>query len=148
MKPHFFGSIRLTLSLACGLAVFAVGCSKSGLVDATSNTSNNAPYSLRALHNTDSLQSVCTVQVPEPEPANLAALAGVTMAQAESIALATFPGTRVLASELENENGCLVYGFALDDGTDAKIDAGDGTFLYADTGADGESESAGEDSTN
>ncbi len=117
--------------------VFLGGCSSNLSGADTSSTSlGSGSFSLQALHKTSSLQAVCSVKVPKPEPADLASLATATPEQAARAALAAFPGTAVLSSDLDNENGCLVYGVQLDSGADVKVDAGNGVMLYADTGAD------------
>lgn len=72
------------------------------------------------------------------EAAALQGKAGVTDADAESAALAANPGTTVVKTELDNENGVLVYSVELSNGADVKVDAGNGTILFTDTGADNE----------
>lgn len=123
------------------LMISAVGC-KSGIVESNQGTLGTNQYSLMAVHNTNSLQSVCSIKVPEPEPADLTALATITAEDAKAVALDTFPGTKANKVELDNENGCLVWGIELDNGADVKVDAGNGVFLYADTDEDGGTESS------
>jgi len=40
--------------------------------------------------------------------------------------MAAYPGSRVQRVELENKNGCLVYGVSLSNGLVVKVDAGNG----------------------
>ena len=74
-------------------------------------------------------------ETPESEAAEaeqLKGLAKIDQAAAEKAALDAVPG-QVVETELENENGFVVYGVEVqsDDGTitDVKVDAGDGTVL-------------------
>ena len=74
-------------------------------------------------------------ETPESEAAEaeqLKSLAKIDQAAAEKAALDAVPG-QVVETELENENGFVVYGVEVqsDDGTitDVKVDAGDGTVL-------------------
>lgn len=71
------------------------------------------------------------------EAAALQAKATITAAEAEAAALAANPGAKVVKSELDNENGVLVYSVELDNGADVKVDAGNGAVLYTDQGEDG-----------
>lgn len=68
--------------------------------------------------------------------AALGALATITAETAQAAAEAE--GT-VVTVELEIENGYLVYGVALQDGRDVKVDAGNGTVLHIDAADDTES---------
>jgi len=136
MKGFTRGPIHSLIFLGL-VSIAMMGCtSKLNGTDTSSGSLGSGAFSLQALHKTTSLQSVCSVQVPKPEPSNLASLATATQDQAVQAALAAFPGTTVLSSDLDNENGCLVYGIQLDNGADVKVDAGNGVMLYADTGAD------------
>ena len=71
----------------------------------------------------------CSIKVPKPEPRNLAALSKITADQAMAAAQAAYPGSRVQRVELENDNGCLVYGVSLSNGLEVKVDAGTGLVL-------------------
>jgi uncharacterized membrane protein YkoI len=75
------------------------------------------------------------------EAAALQSLATVTPSQAESAALAAVPGT-VQKTQLENENGSVVYGVEVKDAsgtvTDVKVDAGNGNVLDRQVGGDNE----------
>jgi uncharacterized membrane protein YkoI len=64
--------------------------------------------------------------------------AAITQEEAEAIALAQYPGTKVVATELENEGGTLLYSIELDNGAEVELDANTGTVLpaEAETGAD------------
>jgi len=57
-------------------------------------------------------------------------LAKITADQAMAAARAAYPGSRVQRVELENENGCLVYGVSLSNGLEVKVDAGTGIVLH------------------
>lgn len=72
----------------------------------------------------------CSIKVPEPEPADLTILAKIPVDQAMAAALAAYPGSRVRAVALENENGCLVYNVLLSNGLEVKVDAGTGQVLH------------------
>lgn len=72
----------------------------------------------------------CSIKVPEPEPANLASLAKITVDQAMAAAQAAYPGTKVRKVALENENGCLVYAVELSNGLELKVDAGNGKVVH------------------
>jgi len=64
------------------------------------------------------------------EAAALQTKATITSAQAEAAALAANPGATVVKSELDNENGVLVYSVELSNGMDVKVDAGNGKVLH------------------
>jgi uncharacterized membrane protein YkoI len=68
----------------------------------------------------------------------LAGMATITVEQAKTAALAANPGTTVGKAELDNENGVLVYSVELSNGSDVKVDAGNGAILYTDSGLDSE----------
>lgn len=86
-----------------------------------------------------------TVSVPDPEPADLGTLAKITVDEAQAAALAANPGTTVTKVELDNENGYLVYGVELSNGSDVKVDAGNGSVLHTETagGDDGQEQTSG-----
>ena len=77
-----------------------------------------------------SLNNPCGIKVPKPVPTNLSPLAKITADQAMAAARAAYPGSRVQRVELENENGCLVYGVSLSNGLEVKVDAGTGAVLH------------------
>ena len=68
------------------------------------------------------------------EAAALQGYATVTAAEAEADAIAANPGATVVKTELDNENGMLVYSVELSNGNDVKVDAGNGQILHTDTG--------------
>ena len=72
------------------------------------------------------------------ETAALQGQAAITAAEAEAAALTANPGASVVKTELDNENGALVYSVELDNGADVKVDAGNGAVLFTDSGADSE----------
>jgi hypothetical protein len=71
----------------------------------------------------------------------------VSAADAEAAALAAHPGAQVVKSELDNENGSLVYSVELNNGKDVKVDAGTGAILFVESGEDDEETSAAEEQT-
>jgi len=68
------------------------------------------------------------------EAAALQGYATVTAAEAEAAALAANPGTTAVETELDNENGVLVYSVELSNGMEVKVDAGNGQILYTEAG--------------
>ncbi len=72
------------------------------------------------------------------EAAALQGKATLSAANAEAAALAANPGATVVKTELDNENGALVYSVELSSGADVKVDAGNGAILFTDSGADNE----------
>jgi hypothetical protein len=67
--------------------------------------------------------------------------AAIGAADAEAAALAANPGATVAKTELDDENGCLVYDVELSNGLDVKVDAGNAAILYTEQ-ADGDHEAA------
>jgi len=59
----------------------------------------------------------------------------ITAEQAQTAALAAHPGT-VIKTELDDENGQLVYSVEFDGGVDVKVDAITGSVLGTETGQD------------
>lgn len=85
----------------------------------------------------------CSIKVPSGTPdSGVKALAKISEAQARQAALAAVPGT-VLRAEIENENGCAVYGVEIKT-ADSKVDAGTGAVVHQElaskAGAEHESE--------
>jgi uncharacterized membrane protein YkoI len=72
------------------------------------------------------------------ESAALQGNATISAADAEATALAANPGTTVVKTELDNENGALVYSVELSNSADVKVDAGSGSILFTDSGTDSE----------
>ena len=82
------------------------------------------------------------------ESAALLAKAFVGAADTEAVALAANPDTSVVETELDNENGVLVYSVELSNGSDVKVDAGNGQILHTETAKhDGEGESGEQETT-
>jgi len=63
------------------------------------------------------------------ESAALQGLATISAADAEAAALADHPGATVVETELDKENGQVVYEVKLDNGSEVIVDAADGTVL-------------------
>lgn len=82
----------------------------------------------------------CSISAPEDASAQtLASLAKITQSDAEQAALAQFPGGTVLQTELDSENGCLVYSVEVQTTSgikDVKVDAGNSQILSVETGGD------------
>lgn len=74
------------------------------------------------------------------EAGALQAQAKISASDAESAALAANPGASVTKSELDNENGALVYSVELSNGSDVKVDAGTGQVLHTDQGGNNEAQ--------
>lgn len=72
------------------------------------------------------------------ESAAMQGQATISAADAEATALAANPGATVLKTELDNENGALVYSVELSNGADVKVDAGNASILFTDSGVDSE----------
>ena len=72
------------------------------------------------------------------EAAALAGQAKISVEEAKAAALAANPGATVVKAELDNENGALVYSIELSNGSDVKVDAGNGAILHTETGGDNE----------
>jgi len=80
------------------------------------------------------------------EAAALQAMATISSAEAEAAALVANPGTTVVKTELDNENGVLVYGVELSNGTDVKVDAGNGQILHTEQAGNDAAEADGAES--
>ena len=68
------------------------------------------------------------------EAATLAGLAKISVEQARAAVLAANGGTTVVKASLDNENGTLIYSVELSNGSDVKVDAGNGQILATDIG--------------
>ncbi len=77
------------------------------------------------------------------ESVALQSKASITVAQAEAAALAANPGTTVVKTGLDNENGALVYSVELSNGMDVKVDAGNGKILHTEQAGNDATEVAG-----
>jgi len=60
----------------------------------------------------------------------------ISAIEAEAYALGANPGATLVKTELDNENGMLVYSVELDNGADVKVDAGNGAILFTDSSDD------------
>jgi len=67
------------------------------------------------------------------EAAALQGKATISAADAKAAALAANPGASVVNTELDEEQGVVVYNVELDDGSDVMVDAADGTILATET---------------
>jgi uncharacterized membrane protein YkoI len=81
------------------------------------------------------------------EEAALQGYATVTPAEAEAAAIAANPGTTIVKTELDNENGVLVYSVELSNGMDVKVDAGTGTVLHTEPAGNDAGEVDGAENT-
>ena len=68
------------------------------------------------------------------EAAALQKYATIGAADAEAAALTANPGASVVKTELDNENGVLVYSVEMSNGNDVKVDAGTGEVLHIEAG--------------
>jgi len=64
------------------------------------------------------------------EAAALQGKATISAADAEAAALAANAGASIIETELDNENGVLVYSVELSNGSEVKVDAGTGGILH------------------
>ncbi|MBX3051016.1 MAG: PepSY domain-containing protein [Caldilineaceae bacterium] len=71
------------------------------------------------------------------EAAALQGQAKISQADAEAAAIAANPGATVVKSELDNENGSLVYSVELSNGVEVIVDAGNGAILATEQDDDG-----------
>jgi uncharacterized membrane protein YkoI len=119
----------------CILALLLVAIG-AGVAMATSNNGNKASAAQtseatqqQSDQNNQEPAYQGSIKVPDQEPQDLTGLAKITADQAKEAALKANPGTSVNAVSLDNENGNLVWGVELNNGTDVKIDAGNGSVL-------------------
>lgn len=79
-----------------------------------------------------------SISVPESTSDQaLAGMAKITASDAEAAALAQFPEAAVLSTQIESENGYLVYSVELQTASgikSVKVDAGDAQILYTGSG--------------
>ena len=101
------------------------------LLDVGASSAGMPPPSPAGLATPQLSASSCSIKVPEPEPVDPTSLAKIPADKAMAAALAAYPGSRVRALALENENGCLVYSVLLSNGLEVKVDAGSGQVLQA-----------------
>ena len=92
-----------------------------------------------------------SIQVKGDNEATIAGMATVSLDSAVKAALNVVPG-KVLKTELENENGYLVYGIEIAKAdnqiADVKVDAGNGKVLKIETDKKDNEDREGEDSDN
>jgi uncharacterized membrane protein YkoI len=81
------------------------------------------------------------------ETAALQDKATISADDAQQAALAANPRTTVVETELDNENGVLVYSVELSNGMDVKVDAGNGTILHTEQDGNDATEAAGAENT-
>lgn len=81
------------------------------------------------------------------EAAALQSKATITAGAAEQAALAANPGTSVIKTGLDNENGVLVYSVELSNGMDVKVDAGTGKVIHTEQAGNDATEVAGAENT-
>jgi uncharacterized membrane protein YkoI len=104
-----------------------------------SNSNTTVPSAVVAQQDADDEQDPAytgTIRVDDSvemsedqEAAALQDLATISQDEAAQAALATAPGASVAEIELDNENGWVVYSVELDNGTEVKVDAGNGQVL-------------------
>jgi hypothetical protein len=92
-----------------------------------------------------------SISVKGEDEAGFAGMAKIPLDSAIQAALAAVPG-KVVKTELENENGYLVYGIEIAKAdremADVKVDAGDGKVLKVDTDRENHEGHEGEDTEN
>ena len=114
---------------------------EDGLPDGEENSSNESDSAVQDPAYTGSIaiaQNQDDSLSESQESAALQAQATITASEAENAALNANPGTTVVKSELDNENGTLVYSVELSSGMDVKVDAGNGSILFSDSAAGNE----------
>jgi len=130
---HLFFSLAFLLSLTLLFGSF-VGCTKDNPVD--SENSDPAPGASGGDTDTEDQEPayISSIRVSgndNDDYAQLSKLAKITSDQAEKDALDEVPG-KVIETELENENGNVVYAVEIDTGSgikEVKVDAGNGSIL-------------------
>jgi uncharacterized membrane protein YkoI len=106
-----------------------------------------------AIGMTSAQQAKITGSIPAKgeDEAGFAGMAKIPLDSAIQAALAAVPG-KVVKTELENENGYLVYGIEIAKAdremADVKVDAGDGKVLKIDTDRENHEGHEGEDTEN
>jgi len=136
---RLFFSATFLLSLTLVLGGFA-GC---GNENPGASDSALAPGASGGDADVQDPSYTSSITVPEDtDDEQLSGLAKIASEEAEAAALAQVPGT-VIESELENENGNVVYAVKIDTGSgvkEVKIDAGNGMVLHIEAGDDEESD--------
>jgi uncharacterized membrane protein YkoI len=108
------------------VGIFALG----GTVTAFATTANAAPQNSPKV----TMEEQATVVESQDESVTLP-VGGIDQATAEQKAQASIPGGIVVASELEDENGVIVYGVEVKTGNavhDVKVDANTGSIVKTD----------------
>lgn len=143
-----FTKKNLTVGLTLA-ALVAVMISGATLYAQQGTTTSQA--ATQTSHEENVQDPVYTGSTSVPENASdqsLASLTKIAASDAENAALAQFPGATVIKTELDNENGVLVYSVELQTSggiKDVKVDAGTAQIVYTDAGGDlSESSSATE----
>lgn len=131
----------LTLALTLGGAAF--GTSAAGATAYTPRTvaTQSQPHPHRLEQDTDAegsdSQAGADAETPDAADAadaetpdsDLASKATITAEQAQAAALAVNPGVTVVNTQLEDEDGTVVYNVSLSNGTDVKINAQTGALV-------------------
>jgi uncharacterized membrane protein YkoI len=138
------GSVRLENSTASITLVNTIKAqsspqSQSSQPEKTESTGTNSGPDEQSPKYTSSItvEQASTDGMSEAnETAALAGQAKISVDQAKAAVLAANPGTTVVKAGLDNENGALVYSVELSNGSDVKVDAGNGVILYMDTSGD------------
>lgn len=134
IKGTFIGKAA---ALTAGLVLSAIA--------AGSVFAQTSPTQAEASDKAPSYTSSIQVAGQETEEAMaLISKAKISMAEAQKIALAANAGTKVVKSELDNENGNLVFSITLDNGLDVRVDAGNGRILFSQQADQHDSERDGE----
>lgn len=140
IKSH---SLLMIFSLVLGIGIF--GTAKSVNAQKSNSKSKSKMEKKQKQENDDDDDD----DEPTPaEQAKLAKKAKITKEQAQAIALKEVPG-EIIESEIEKENGILVWGFDIrrDDGKiwDVEIDAKTGKVLKSEEDTEDEDENESED---
>ena len=126
-SPFFFAAFLLSLTLVLG---GFIGCGSGNPAASDGNLAPGAP-GIDADDQDPSYVSSITVD-EDTDDDQLSGLAKITAAEAEQAALNEVSGA-VLETELENENGNVVYAVEIDTGSgvkEVKVDAGNSKVLH------------------
>ena len=105
-----------------------------GVAETGGGTDQKSPSYSGSITVTDSVTR--TNLSESAEAAAMVSQAKITADQANAAALAANPGTTVVKTDLGDENGSLVYGVELSNGSEVKVDAGNAKILATDTGGE------------
>lgn len=146
----------IMLLITAGMSAFTIRHSTGAATPVPAQTqacdqSENDTTEVNSTADTDTLDQQCGNQVEDgtadgqeqaesgvneqDEAAALQQQAAISADAANQAALAANPGTSVVKTELDNENGTTVYSVQLDNGLDVKVDAANGVILTTDSGA-------------